>query len=432
MHTAGVVLDFYDDVSGSLVKQARSAFEAPEDLAKTLDNFHFLSPEEREVLRDDAYALVMQDEGTVFRKFACVDEGNTVLSTLYFMQNWEKLPTEAVKTAAANLMEHLCEFSLPVPNMLKMAAKTGMSRSRDSAKQPQQSEEADWNQRTNLVSIQGGGDSGRVIPAASSMKTAEKKDKKKGEKVDFLEGFHKLNPEAKPKEKKAGPVDVSGQSAELFVKRASAERTALGGRFPLDAMADVQRAVSYFEENYKTIDPVEAHIFAVKTASRADELGIEISETMSRYGSTTYAEDVDAHMANRLAACAPEFTEVYEELREKRAHMEPIEFASLLSEADEMSGLKWVWGGDVADPFYATFGKTASAWSWQSRTGDFISEDDLKTLARNGRPLIHKHFSSDMTNAFIKDPIAIFDSLPDDSKIILARLAADNGGGVTN
>jgi hypothetical protein len=77
----------------------------------------------------------------------------------------------------------------------------------------------------------------------------------------------------------------------------------------------------------------------------------------------------------------------------------------------------------VADPYYATFGKQAAAWSWTGRTGDYVSEEELRWLARNGRPLIHKHFASDFTNSFIKDPISIFESMPDDSKVILARLA---------
>jgi hypothetical protein len=223
--------------------------------------------------------------------------------------------------------------------------------------------------------------------------------------------------------KKSSVVDISGQTPELQVKRASAQLTALGGKYPLDSMADVQKAVSYFEENYKQMEPIEAHIFAVKTAARAEEIGVPTSETLQRYGSTDYAIDVDAHLANRLAVAPPEYSPVYTELREKRASIEPEEFASLLAEADEISGLRWVWGGEVADPYYATFGKQAAAWSWTGRTGDYVSEEELRWLARNGRPLIHKHFASDFTNSFIKDPISIFESMPDDSKVILARLA---------
>lgn len=400
MKTAGVIFDYYDDIGDSLVKEAKASLESADELPKVLGDFHFLTPEEREVLRDEGYALVMQNEGKVMRKFACVDEGNTVLSVLYFMHNWDKLPTEAVKVAAANLEGWCGEYGIPTPLFLKIAAKNGMSRKRDSAKQPAPSDDAEWNQRTNLTSVQGGADSGRVIPTASQMKTAA--------------------------------VGVSGHDVPVSVKRASARTTALGGKYPLDSMADVQKAIEYFNESYKQMDPLEAHVFAVKTASRAEVLGLPVGDVMERYGSKTYAKDVDAHLANRLASCAPEYTEIYEELREKRASIAPIDFAMLLTDADEVSGLKWSWGGDVSDPFFATFGKnkTASAWSWQSRTGDFVSEEEIRWLAKNGKPLVQKHFADDLVNGFLKDPLTVFDSLPDDSKVILARLASGQFDGM--
>jgi len=603
MRTAGVIFDFYDDVSGSLLKKA---CPTAADLPEIVKEAHILSPEEHEVLRDEAYALTMVNNGTPLRKFACVDAGNTALSVLYFSDTADLLPHAAVKVAAANLVEACEDFELPVPGWLKTAAKTGMSKTRNPSKQPQQSDDVEWSQRTNLNSVQGGADSGRVIPTASQMKTAQdhafshmarvKGAKKKDVNLD---SFHKLNPEAKPKEKKAvsgewirdltrsgaqaahaagnaskvsnfaarnsmagmkpagkaltfaqnqkhqvaanaansvsskmasaetteklalspgmvnslaqsgarknplkgfqfmnrmnaksnalydtakklpqgtgarskvldraynaregalgaetgykanrpsagmksdarinaevkynpqgkyaSVVDVSEAQEQVLVKRASAELTALGGKYPLDSMADVQKAAEYFETNYKEMEPVEAHIFAVKTAARAEEIGVPTSHTLQRYGSIEYAIDVDAHMANRLAVTPLEYREVYQELREKRASIEPETFANLLAEADEISGLRWVWGGDVADPYYATFGKQANAWSWTGRTGDFTTEEELKWLAKNGRPLVHKHFSSEFTDSFIKDPITIFESMPDDSKVILSRLAS--------
>lgn len=443
MKTAGLVLDFYDDATGELLKKN---FPTPDSLPDVVKTAHILTPEERDVLRDEAFALVLVNEGRQLRKFACVDAGNTLLSALYFLENQDRLPKEAQKVAAANIESACEEFGLPIRSIEKIAAGTptaknkGSMRTRDTMKQPIVGDDADWVQRTNLNSVRGGADAGRVIPTASQMKTAgvidraksllKKKDK--GEKVNFLDSHHKLNPEAEPKEKAfskvSNVVDVTSLEVAPIVKRASAERTALRGKYSLDSFEDVEKAVQYFTENYKLMDPSDRREFAEKTASRAQELTIQTTEILERYGSSEYAPDVDMHLASRRAL-APEHNEVWNELAEKRASIDPSVFAELLGEADESVGLNWLYGNELSDNFFATFGgnkkKEANAlWTWQSRTGDYVDGEKLSRLARNGKGLLMKQFSGDLVSAFMKDPITIFESLPDVQKVMLARLAA--------
>jgi hypothetical protein len=114
--------------------------------------------------------------------------------------------------------------------------------------------------------------------------------------------------------------------------------------------------------------------------------------------------------------------------KEKRSSIEPEVFAELLAEADRASNLHWHWGGPIADPYLSTFGpsseKLANAdWTWQSRVGDHVNCDQIHKLARDGKGLLKKYFSHDMVEGFMKDPIPVFDSLPDDTKTIIARLA---------
>lgn len=482
MKTAGVVLDFYDDLEADLLKRT---FPTTDVLPEAIKTAHILSSEEREVLRDEAFALVMTNEGKTLRKFACVDPGNTLLSALYLTENADKLPEEALKIASANVQQACEFFKLPIESLEKIAGRKatdatnkGLARQRDPMRQPLVGDEADWNERTNLVSVRGGADSGRVIPTANQMKTAavgmglvdakkklglypkasapktasseaaEKMAKKDHEEVDYLKDFHKLNPEADPKKAKkkesnsgcgpmktANAIDVSGLEAPVKVKKASAQHMALG-QYPLDSYADVEAAVQFFEDNHLELTPEERHDFAVKTASRADELGIPLTELLDRYGSVEYSVDVEAHISNRRLL-APDHTPLWNELQEKRASIAPEEFAKLLGEADEAAGLNWYYGGHLADPFFATFGgnkaKTASVtWSWQSRTGDYVSADQLKRLALDGRPMVEKQFTKDLADAFSKSPIAIFESLPDLQKKILARLASQEFDGLIN
>lgn len=472
MRTAGLVLDFYDDPDKGILKSAFPTIDAVPDLVKTA---HFLTPEQLDVLRDEGYALILENEGKVLRKFACVDGGNTFLSALYLERNHEKLPSEAVKVAAANIISACEQFGVEPTPFLKEAAKSGMSRKRDPMQQPYVGDESDWASRTNLNSgVQGSQAGGRVMDTVSTMKTASnwsvgksalqggvggaalgagigaigagKGNRKKGAVKGALIGggvgaaanagaAAHLNRKGIPmpgtKVASVRRVDVSGLEPEVRTKTKTASRLALG-RYPLDSFADVEAAVRYFDERHVEMDPADRHEYAVKTASRADELGIATSDLLDRYGSTEYAPDVDAHIANRRAQVDdPKIRELYTELQEKRAAFEPTEFVEKLAEIDEIAGLNWYYGGAVADPYFATFGgrgvEKAAGWSWQDGMGTYVTEAQLKNLATNGRQSMTKSFSDDLVDGFQKDPVKIFESLPATTKVLIARLANDAG-----
>jgi hypothetical protein len=553
MKTSSLVLDFYDDKSGEILKQA---CPTPDNLPEEIKIAHFLSPEERQILRDEAYALILHNDGQQLRKFACVDAGNTILSTLYFLETKDRLPEEAVKVAAQNLMSFNQDFGLPIPEKLaslmpveprsasreyirreqskdgrkvnrmvdlltpaKIASggqtiderSTAVARKRDSRNQPYVGDEADWAQRTNLVSIRGGADSGRVIPTVNQMKTAgaktaaglipgavagsllahatgrdpirgaavgtaaalgahaigaaarsgqhtadnekelrrqflahrkEKKKESQSEKVAYdkplaekpKDGGTILTDEQRsvtPAErvtefermkKTSNLVDVSGATVRPNMKRKVAGITALEGKYSLDSYSDVQEAVAFFSENWPSFSPCERHKFAVKTASRADSLGIEVPELLSRYGSTEYSPDVEAHLANRRAV-APHFKDVWDDLQEKRAMIEPEQFAQLLHEADELIGLQYEYGGAVYDPYYATFGGQGSeklAWAYETTDGSKITEQELRAIPSDE---LSKNFQPDFVEAFGHNPTLIFDSMPADTKQVLLRMA---------
>ena len=427
MKTAGLVLDFYDDRHGELLKQACPTPEAIPEAVKTA---HFLSPEERGVLRDEAFALILHNEGQQLRKFACVDEGNTILSTLYFMKTASRLPEEAVQTAAVNLISFNQDFGLPIPPALtKLAGEKASptSRKRDSKNQPYVGDEADWAQRTNLTSIRGGADSGRVIPTVNQMKTAAAKpqdggtvltDDSRAIPAEKVKDFEKMK-------KVSNLVDVSGSTVRPTMKKKVARITALGAEYSLDSYRDVQDAVAFFSESWTGMAPKARHEFAVKTAARADELGISTPEILDRYGATDYSPDVEAHLANRRAM-APQFTKVWNDLQEKRAMLEPEVFAQLLHEADELVGLQYEYGGAVYDPYYATFGGRSSheklAWAYEDPDGEKLTEKDLRAIPQDE---LAQTFQPDFVEAFGHNPTLIFDSMPADTKQVLARMARE-------
>ena len=114
----GSVIDFYDDPSGTVLKTKLAYAQLPAYIRQA----DYQSEEKLAALPDDAFALVMVDQGQKIRKFACVDKGNTALSTLYFLENKDKLPEEAQKVAAANLVEYCQAFEIEPPWQLQKEA----------------------------------------------------------------------------------------------------------------------------------------------------------------------------------------------------------------------------------------------------------------------------------------------------------------------
>lgn len=116
---SGLVIDFGDDETGDVL---RSVYPDKADVPDLVKNASPVSSEQREGLPDDVFALVLHDGETIMRKFACIDEGNTALSVLYFIKNAHKLPEEAQKTAAANLCTACGWYDFAVPEELEKIA----------------------------------------------------------------------------------------------------------------------------------------------------------------------------------------------------------------------------------------------------------------------------------------------------------------------
>lgn len=79
-------------------------------------------------LPDTDFALILWKQGDhleKLRKFACADAGNAALSATALLQNEKRLPKEAVKVAAANIVDALEDFSVPVPERLAKLAGAG-------------------------------------------------------------------------------------------------------------------------------------------------------------------------------------------------------------------------------------------------------------------------------------------------------------------
>lgn len=116
---SGIILDVYDDVDGEVVRQL---FPTAESLPDMIKQAHSLTTDEQDGLPDDMFALVLLNGDQTLRKYACVDEGNTALSVEYFLLTRHKLPDEAQKTAAANLLVACGWYDIDPPEELEKVA----------------------------------------------------------------------------------------------------------------------------------------------------------------------------------------------------------------------------------------------------------------------------------------------------------------------
>ena len=116
---SGLVLDHYDDADGEVL---RSLFSSTAEVPDLIKHAHYVAPEELAKLPSDVFALELIDGPVVLRKFACVDPGNTALSVEYFFKTANKLPEEAQKVAAQNLVTACGWYGIEPPAQLQKVA----------------------------------------------------------------------------------------------------------------------------------------------------------------------------------------------------------------------------------------------------------------------------------------------------------------------
>jgi hypothetical protein len=116
---SGLVLDVYDDREAEVLK---TIFATPEVLPELIKQAARITPELERKIPDDLYALVLHDGDVTLRKFACIDGGNTALSVEYFLKTGHKLPVEAQKVAAENLVKACGWYSIEPPEGLTKVA----------------------------------------------------------------------------------------------------------------------------------------------------------------------------------------------------------------------------------------------------------------------------------------------------------------------
>lgn len=437
METAGIVLDLYDNP-----QDLKTIFTSVDVIPDSVKIAHRLSSDELASLPDDAFALVLLNDGDRLRKFACIDEGNTILNLGYFFLHGHKLPDEAQKTAAANLQVACGWYGIEVPEDLEKVA-LGLGTVFTAATLPSLAKGTGAQIRDNLAAT--GAAHGTIMTpheqraVGSMMKGAEVSGTSLAPNQDpgnLVSAVARGKPGSSntsiQKTASMRPyVDVTNLEPSVKLASAAPHHTAYRGAYPLDSYVQVERASQYFNENYRGMEPSMRHEYAVNLVKRASVLGIGVSEEAAAYGSTTFgtveqlkiaADTRRPHLTEKQAA-------VLDELVERRAVLGPAQFCSALEELDKVAGIDWRYDQSVMDPYISTYGlqKTASdeGDSW-TQGNDYITKKQIENYAITGFHTLKHDYGDDFAKEYKKDPWGIFSSLPVDQKRRLARAAGDN------
>lgn len=476
MQTAGLVLDLYDSPM-----DLRSIFTSMHEVPGQVKEAHVLSSGERDALPDDVFALVLMNGDDRIRKYACVDGGNTLLNVAYFLQHGHKLPVEAQKTAAANLLTACGWYDLPAPPELEKIA-VGLSTLVNAVTLPSQIKGTGGQIRSNLAATREAGnvvmtpqeqmhlgammkgaevsgtslapaqDAGDLSVAGArgkpgSSNTSAMKSASTGHLVHGHGGEvpselettrgaageqYDRAPQTPTQALRPHVSVLNKKPPEKMVGQKEASYHAVPGVFPLDSYTQVQSASTYFDEHYREMEPAMRHEFAVNLVKRASAMGISCGDEAQAYGATTFAEE--AHIKIACDARRPFLTEkqaaLLDAMLEHRAELGPDRFCAVLSEFDTLAKLSHRYDAAIPDPYYSTYGVQKQAFdegdSWMNGN-DYITKRQIENYAVTASITIADDYGKDFLKEFQKDPWGIFNSLPVEQKRRLARAAGDNG-----
>jgi hypothetical protein len=474
---SGLILDVFDDPSGQVLK---GLYPRRADLPEMVKAASVVSPEQIAQLPDDVFALVLEQGDTTLRKYACLDGGHTLLNIGYFLVNYDKLPVEAIKTAASNLITACGWYDIEPPEELKKLS-TGnldvVGRQRiwkDTSGATYGSDGTSWDiqktadvigtadmptqfgkddlrskLKTPLSSPKTAAGIGHLVDVnASDIGDVSSLNAAKGDEDTILEqafGIRESNPAAFPQVKKTlePHVDVTDKEPPTFLEKKEASYYALPDekRYPLDSYTQVKAASAYFDEYHRMMEPEDRHTFAVHLLQRATPLEIAVSAIAQDYGQTKYASDshIEACLGQRFLLLAPHAEGGQEPVKVASAHaiglyqglltnrpiLAPDVFARTLAGIDKIAGLDEYWDQDVVDPFASTFAKNAEEDATKDALvvgNEYMSLQALRHFVMQKPDVLRRKFSEEFVNEFQADPKGIFESLPMDQKLVIMRI----------
>ena len=370
MSIAGEIIDFYDDANRDCLKKTASpgwTGGVP---------FEVLSPSERDELPNDMFGLVVITKtAEVVRKYPLADASHVWLAGQYLSINGEKLAmpmrivaARHIKLAAAGYPEEI-----PLPDDVVEAA--------------------------DLYPV---GFEGNVIVE------------------DRLPAWNVAT-----MDKTAAPL-MSDEAYALVYQTGDGETIR---KYAMPDEGATREAMAWFEKYANQIDPEQRPRMARAITKRASAFGIDVGgfeelPTLYKYAASGWNPSVMAHLEQRKALLPRDeaSVDVLDKLASAVGEANPTDFARVLDAFDTKAGLRRYYGRGIEDAYASSLGTDKVAMGWSDEVdGETITEGDLKKAAAS--PSFAKFFGSNVKEAFQKDPVGIFESLPTPNKAIIAQIA---------
>jgi len=382
---AGLVLDPYDDRFASL-RRFFHTVPAPDFIKRAT----VLTTQQLSQLPDHAFAGVLIDGERRLRKYASVDPAHAAVNVLYFIDASPQLPPPARVKIAANLIRVCSHYGLRPPQQLGKVAELA---------------------RRRLVKTDG---NPVLMPARDPRKALN-------EPLSKTAGSHVIE-------------DPYIRLDEPFRAEHRMEKIAAvfdDGRWPLRGHTEVLQAAERYHAEHSGMHPRVRHQMCVKIAGAADQLGVTVPPSLREYQSDSYSEPMlklGAEIRQQVWAQAdasgrgPDLLKL---LMQKRANgLSPHRFAEDLALIDTATGVDHLWGRAITDPWLTTFGGQVKHAEWQwAENGSTLTETELRQLLEQGQERLRAVFGAELANGLQENPTVVFDSLPTDTKLALARLA---------
>jgi len=308
LQLSGRVFDIYDDLTLNTVKDAPDFIkEAQVEDRAALDKYP-----------DDAFALIiLTNDNKEHRKYPVMTKEASLLSAYYFENAIDNLPEGEAVAVGQKILNSLVKFAAEeylehFPVLRTIASHTPVS--------------------SDTVRVQ-----------------ESKVNRTVGESLRKLAA-----------EMDAKSIDALPDTAFALVTTDKEGKKVR--KYPVHDASHTQAAIARFAQNYDKLPPKWRTVTAKKIAEAAKKHSLAVSKDnpLNKYASwDEYSFLLEQRMKER-ASLYPEARIEYQELLEKKAQLDPVDFAEELYEVDKKHDLTPYYGKVIEDAYATTFDKTAA------------------------------------------------------------------------